>query len=428
MIKNTDVLIIGTGISGLFTALNLKDNINIILVTKDRVRDCNSYLAQGGISIALNSEDIPLFINDTLTAGNYKNDISALNVLAKESSSVIQKLISFGVCFDKENNKYHYTKEGGHSCSRIMHIKDETGKAIMECLLKEVSKRKNITILENTKLLDIIDDKKCIGGLFNQNFHSIYIYSKFTIMATGGIGGLFNSSTNIESLTGDGLSIALRHNIKLKDMNYLQLHPTVLYEPTIKGRRLLLSESLRGEGGLLINTKGEHFVDPLNSRHIVSSAILKEISKTPNTPFTYLNMTIFPKEYLINRFPFLYNECLKRGYSMERDFLPVSPAHHYFMGGILVNLNSRTSLDSLYAIGEVSCTGIHGSNRLASNSLLEAIVFGNNCASDINENIIKEDFPTHVINSLNYSNEININFVNFLKRKADNRYAKLFNY
>ena len=177
MIKNTDVLIIGTGISGLFTALNLKDNINIILVTKDKVRDCNSYLAQGGVSTALNSKDIPLFINDTLIAGNYKNDISALNVLAKESSSVIQKLISFGVCFDKENNKYHYTKEGGHSCSRILHIKDETGKAIMECLLKEVSKRKNITILENTKLLDIIEDKKCIGGLFNQNFHStIYIF------------------------------------------------------------------------------------------------------------------------------------------------------------------------------------------------------------------------------------------------------------
>lgn len=428
MIKNTDVLIIGTGISGLFTALNLKDNINIILVTKDKIRDCNSYLAQGGVSTSLNSKDIPLFINDTLIAGNYKNDTSAVNVLAKESSSVIQKLISFGVCFDKENNEYHYTKEGGHSCSRILHIKDETGKAIIECLLKEVFKRKNITILENTKLLDIIKDKKCIGGLFDQNFHKLYIYSKFTIMATGGIGGLFNSSTNIESLTGDGLSIALSHNIELKDMNHLQLHPTVLYEPTIKGRRLLLSESLRGEGGVLVNTKGEHFIDPLKPRHIVSSAILKEISKTPNTPFIYLDMTLFTKEYLINRFPFLYNECFKRGYSMEKDLIPVSPAHHYCMGGILVNLNSKTSLDGLYAIGEVSCTGIHGENRLASNSLLEAIVFGNNCAIDINENISKEDSPIHVISSLNYSNKINIDFVNFLKGKADNRYDKLFSY
>lgn len=428
MIKNTDVLIIGTGISGLFTALNLNKNINIILVTKDTMYDCNSYLAQGGISTALNALDTSLFANDTLTAGNYKNDTKAVNILTNDSLGVISKLISFGINFDKENNQYHYTKEGGHSCSRILHIKDETGKAIIDSLIKEISKRKNITILENTKLIDIIKDTKCIGGLFKQNSKQLYIYSKFTVMATGGIGGLFNSSTNIESLTGDGLSIALKHDIQLKDMNYLQLHPTVLYEPAIKGRRLLLSESLRGEGGVLINIKGEYFVDSLKPRNIVSSAILKEMSKTPNTPFVYLDMTSFTKEYLINRFPFLYTECLKRGYSMEKDFLPVSPAHHYCMGGILVDTHSKTSLDSLYAVGEVSCTGVHGENRLASNSLLEGIVFANKCALDINKNIHKQHSPTHIINDLNYSNEISKDFINFLKGKADNRYDKLFSY
>ncbi|MEG2291153.1 MAG: L-aspartate oxidase [Clostridium sp.] len=428
MIKHTDVLIIGTGISGLFTALNLEDNINIILVTKDKLRDCNSYLAQGGISTTLNESDIPIFINDTLVAGNYKNNPLAVDILAKNSSNVLDKLISFGICFDKKNNTYDYTREGGHSCSRIMHVKDETGKAVIECLLNEVSKRKNITILENTKLLDIIENKKCIGGTFNKNSQELYIYSKFTVMATGGIGGLFNSSTNVESLTGDGLSIALNHDIKLKDMDYLQLHPTVLYEPEKKGRRLLLSESLRGEGGILVNIKGNHFVDSLKPRHIVSSAILNEISKTPTTPFVYLDMTSLSKNYLINRFPFLYNECLKRGYAMDKNLIPVSPAHHYCMGGILVDVDSRTSLDCLYAIGEVSCTGIHGANRLASNSLLEALVFGNNCAIDINKKIPSQDFPSHVIKSFAYSNEISKDFINFLKGKADNRYDKLFNY
>ncbi|MGL5084578.1 MAG: L-aspartate oxidase [Clostridium sp.] len=428
MIQHADVLIIGTGISGLFTALNLKDNLNIILVTKDKVRDCNSYLAQGGISTALDCNDIPVFVNDTLSAGNYKNSLSAVNALATESSHVIEKLISFGVSFDKESSSYHYTKEGGHSTSRILHVKDETGKAVMESLLNEVYNRKNITILEDTKLLDILCDSKCIGGVFAQNSKRLYIYSNFTIMATGGIGGLFKASTNVESLTGDGLSIALNHDIELKDMNYLQLHPTVLYDPNKKGRALLLSESLRGEGGVLVNIKGESFVDSLKPRHIVSSAILNEVSKTPDTPFVYLDMRKFSKEFLENRFPFLYRECLSRGYSMEKDLLPVSPAHHYCMGGISVTLNSKTTLDSLYAVGEVSCTGVHGANRLASNSLLEAIVFGNNCANDINENFTINNSTIHFASKLNYSNEISRDFINFLKGKADNRYDKLFSY
>ncbi|MGL5352251.1 MAG: L-aspartate oxidase [Clostridium sp.] len=428
MIKHVDVLIIGTGISGLFTALNLKDNLNIIMVTKDKVRDCNSYLAQGGISTALDCNDVPLFVNDTLAAGNNKNSLSAVNVLATESPNAIQKLISFGVNFDSENGSFHYTKEGGHSTSRILHVKDETGKAVMESLLNEVSKRKNITILENTKLLDILCDNKCIGGVFTQNSKRLYIYSNFTVMATGGIGGLFKASTNVESLTGDGLSIALNHDIELKDMNYLQLHPTVLYDPNKKGRALLLSESLRGEGGVLVNIKGESFVDSLKPRHIVSSAILKEVSKTPDTPFVYLDMRKCSKEFLETRFPFLYAECLNRGYSMEKDLLPVSPAHHYCMGGISVNLNSKTTLDCLYAIGEVSCTGVHGANRLASNSLLEAIVFGNNCAKDINENFTIDNSEIHFSTKLNYSNEISRDFINFLKGKVDNRYDKLFSY
>ncbi|HEY5525017.1 MAG TPA: L-aspartate oxidase, partial [Clostridium sp.] len=384
------------------------------------LRDCNSYLAQGGISTALNRDDIEPYIKDTLLAGNYKNDKEAVEVLVRESRSNIERLIQYNVPFDRtEKNTLQYTREGGHSTFRIAHIKDETGKYIMEALYKELEKRSNIEILEECTLVDIIKkDNKCLGGICNYKGEEIQVHAKATLLATGGLGGLFTSTTNFSSLTGDGISIALKNNVAIKDINYLQLHPTVLYEKNSYGKSLLLSESLRGEGGKIKNLKNQEFVDSLKPRDIVSKAILNEIEKTLDTPYVYLDLTHINKDYLMTRFPFLYDECLKRGYHMEKDLLPISPAHHYAMGGIKVDLLSQTSLPNLYAVGETACTGVHGNNRLASNSLLEGVVFGYRCAQKINSDL-------YFSNSSNYPTKEDL--VEYLKEKVDENYAKLFN-
>lgn len=420
MIKTCDVLIAGTGIAGVYTALNLDSNLNIIMITKEGLKDCNSYLAQGGISSLLDENDVDSYINDTLKAGNFKNTKAAVEVLVKESKENMKRLINFNVPFDRnDDGSLNYTREGGHSTFRIAHIKDETGKYIMEALYKELKSRSNIKVYEKCKLIDIIKkDNKCLGGICSINDETIQIHSKATILATGGLGGLFTSTTNFPSLTGDGISIALKNDIKIKDINYLQLHPTVLYEKECNGKRLLLSESLRGEGGIIRNLDKSEFVDSLKPRDVVSKAILNEISKHPDIPYVYLDLTHLGKEFLIKRFPFLYNECLKRGYKMEKDMLPIAPAHHYAMGGIKVDLNGETSLLNLYALGETACTGVHGNNRLASNSLLEGVVFGFRCAKKLNNELYNnvDIYPDKK------------DLIYFLKERVDENYAKLFNY
>ena len=426
---NYDVLIVGTGVAGLYTALNLRDDIRILMITKDTFRDCNSYLAQGGISTSLGIFDEENYFNDTMKAGNYHNDTEAVKFLIKNSVENINNLVKMGVPFDRTEDNLRYTREGGHSEFRIVHVKDETGKSVTETLLNIATNKKNITMIENTTLIDLISkDNTCYGGILRDSNKTYTVNSKFTILATGGIGGIFNSTTNIESLTGDGLNISLKNNIEIKDMEYLQLHPTVLYEPSAKGKKLLLSESLRGEGGIILNQNHEEFIDSLLPRDIVSTAILKEIEKTPDTPYVYLDMTRKSKEFLMDRFPFLYNECLKRGYEMDKDFLPIAPAHHYCMGGIKVDLFSRTSMNNLYAVGEASCTGVHGSNRLASNSLLEALVFGKQASENINSKINEIKFKEIIEEPKSYALDSYEELIIFLKRKVDNRYAKLFNY
>ncbi|MFR1707756.1 MAG: L-aspartate oxidase [Clostridium sp.] len=439
MNKKYDVLIIGTGIAGLYTACNLNSNLKVLVITKNKLRDCNSYLAQGGISTLRDIEDKDAFIDDTLRAGNYKNKVEAVTQLVENSTDNIKKLLDIGVDFDKDSSNLNYTREGGHSKFRIVHAKDETGKEVIEKLIKYVVNKDNITLLEEAELLDIIQYKnRCIGGVIEHNSEIITVNAKATVIATGGIGGIFNSTTNFETITGDGLSIALKHNISIKDISYLQLHPTVLYEDKVRGRKLLLSESLRGEGGVIRNISGEKFVNPLLPRDIVSREILKEIYKTPQTPYVFLDMTSKSKEFLINRFPYIYNECLKRGYRMEKDLVPIAPAHHYCMGGIQVNLNSRTSMKNLYAVGEVSCTGVHGSNRLASNSLLEGLVFSEKAAKHINLNITSEEdklsgelverINLKAINNVKIINEeYQYRFISYLKGKVNGEYVKLFN-
>lgn len=425
---NYDVLIVGTGIAGLYTALNLRDDIRILMITKNSFRDCNSYLAQGGISTSLGFFDEENYFNDTVKAGNYHNDTKAVKLLIKNSIENINTLIKLGVPFDKTKEKLNYTREGGHSEFRIVHVKDETGKSVTETLLNIVSKKRNITMLENTALIDLIcKDNTCYGGILRDSHRTYKVNSKFTILATGGIGGIFNSTTNVEYLTGDGLNISLKHNIEIKDMEYLQLHPTVLYEPDVKGKKLLLSESLRGEGGIIVNQNKEVFINPLLPRDIVSTSILNEISKTPTNPYVYLDMTKKSKEFLMYRFPFLYNECLKRGYKMDKDLIPIAPAHHYCMGGIKVDLFSRTSMNNLYAVGEASCTGVHGSNRLASNSLLEALVFAKQASENINSKINEIHYKDIIFESESYALDSYDELISYLKRKVDNKYAKLFN-
>lgn len=425
---NYDVLIVGTGIAGLYTALNLRDDIRILMITKNSFKDCNSYLAQGGISTSLGLFDEENYFNDTVKAGNYHNDTKAVKLLIKNSIENINTLIKLGVPFDKTKEKLNYTREGGHSEFRIVHVKDETGKSVTETLLNIVSKKRNITMLENTALIDLIcKDNTCYGGILRDSHRTYKVNSKFTILATGGIGGIFNSTTNVEYLTGDGLNISLKHNIEIKDMEYLQLHPTVLYEPDVKGKKLLLSESLRGEGGIIVNQNKEVFINPLLPRDIVSTSILNEISKTPTNPYVYLDMTKKSKEFLMYRFPFLYNECLKRGYKMDKDLIPIAPAHHYCMGGIKVDLFSRTSMNNLYAVGEASCTGVHGSNRLASNSLLEALVFAKQASENINSKINEIHYKDIIFESESYALDSYDELISYLKRKVDNKYAKLFN-
>ncbi|MGH4118730.1 L-aspartate oxidase [Clostridium sp.] len=390
-----DVLIVGTGAAGLYAALNLKENLNVLVITKDVINKCNTSLAQGGISVARDEKDFDLFIQDTLKAGKFKNSMNAVTTLVYESMDNINKVVDYGATFDTENGDFKYTKEGAHSTSRIVHSKDETGKELFLTLIEALKNKKNVVILENTTLIDIIIKKnKCVGGIVIKREKIINIYSKETILATGGIGGLFKNSTSRRNLTGDGIAIALRHKIKTTDLNYIQFHPTALYDDNLNCEKFLISESLRGEGAVLLNRYGIRFVDELLPRDVVAKAIYEE-EKNSGMPFVFLDISFKNKDYLVNRFPGIYKKCLECGIDITKDKIPVTPVQHYHMGGIAVDLFSRTSMKHLFACGEVSCTGVHGANRLASNSLLEALVFSRRASEFINKSIDE-------VNCLNY--------------------------
>jgi len=390
-----DVLIVGTGAAGLYSALNLSDNLNILLITKDSVDKCNTSLAQGGISVARDENDFELFVQDTLKAGRFKNSVEAVKTLVYESIDNINEVIEYGATFDKENGGLRYTKEGAHSVNRIVHNKDETGKELFQSLLEALKNKKNVRIFENTTLIDIIiNNNVCCGGIVTKGEEKISIYAKETILATGGIGGLFKNSTSRRGLTGDGIAIALRHNIKTSDLDYVQFHPTALYDDKVNCEKFLISESLRGEGAKLLNENGKRFVDELLPRDIVARAVYDEEEKS-SKPYVYLDISFKGKDYIINRFPGIYKKCLESGIDITKQKIPVTPVQHYHMGGVSVDLNARTSMDHLFACGEVSCTGVHGANRLASNSLLEALVFSRRASKFINKSI-------GAIASLNY--------------------------
>lgn len=384
-----DVVIVGSGVAALVCALSLPKDQNIVLITKKSLIDSNSYLAQGGICVMRGDSDRDSFIEDTLRAGHFQNDKKAVEILVDESNAAIKTLQELGVVFTGDENGPYYTREGGHSNFRILYHDDITGKSIMESLIETMKKRKNINIMENCSMTDLLISKKneeCLGIYAIHNGKNLVINSRSTVLATGGIGGIYKNSTNFPHIRGDGIALAIKHNIELKDISYVQIHPTALYEEKL-GRRFLISESVRGEGAQLINHKHERFTNELNPRDIVSKAILKEMEKD-GTKYELLDLNPL-KDSIEKRFPNIYNKIIEIGLNPLKDPIPVVPSQHYTMGGIKVDMDSKTSMKNLYAIGEVACTGVHGKNRLASNSLLEGVVFAKRSA----KSIIKENPP-----------------------------------
>ena len=406
MIKEikTDIVIAGCGVSGLYSALNLPEDKKITIITKSKAEESDSFLAQGGICVLKDEDDYEDFYNDTLKAGHFENNPESVEVMIKSSRGIIDDLVKKGVRFTKEDGEFLYTKEGAHSKPRILFHKDETGKEITSHLLNLVKLKDNITLLEEYTMVDILTkDNKCYGIVcHDSNFEFVKLYADYTIFATGGIGGLFNHSTNFPHLTGDALYISLKHNIELENIHYIQIHPTTLYTEK-KERSFLISESVRGEGAVLLNRKGERFVNELLPRDVVTNAIYKEMEKE-NSQNVWLSLCGIPKEEIKSHFPNILSHCKDNGYDITKDNIPIVPAQHYFMGGIKIDLDAKTSMKKLYAVGETACNGVHGKNRLASNSLLESLVFAKRASLDIIKNYEKNENQEFNINIADYDN------------------------
>ena len=389
MTIKADVVIVGTGVAGLFCALNLPRDRRIIMITKSDLESSDSFLAQGGICVLRDEEDYDSYFEDTMRAGHYENRRESVDIMIRGSRQVIEDLAGYGVDFAKKDGEYVYTREGAHSRPRILFHEDVTGKEITSKLLKKVQQLENVTMYEYTEMTDIIEEQgKCTGVIAQQGKEEIELRAPYTMLASGGIGGRYQHSTNFPHLTGDAIEIARKHGIRLEHLDYVQIHPTTLYSQK-PGRRFLISESVRGEGAVLYNKNKERFVDELLPRDVVTKAIREQMEKD-GTDHVWLSMEHIPKETILKHFPNIYQHCLEEGYDVTKECIPVVPAQHYFMGGIWVDGYSRTSMPNLYAAGETSCNGVHGANRLASNSLLESLVFSKRAAKDISSNMQEE--------------------------------------
>ena len=378
-----DVVIVGTGVGGCFSALNLSEDLSIIMITKSDLESSDSFLAQGGICVLHDDDDYDSYFEDTMRAGHYENRKESVDIMIRGSQDVIHDLIGYGVDFAKEDGKLLYTREGAHSRPRILFHEDITGKEITSKLLAQIKTRKNIQIMEYTTMTDILISKGACAGIEAEtsDHKKIYIHADQTILASGGIGGRYKHSTNFPHLTGDAIDIAKKHGIRLEHLDYVQIHPTTLYSKKT-GRRFLISESVRGEGALLYDKNGNRFIDELLPRDVVTKAIQEQMKKD-GTDHVWLSLEKIPKEIILSHFPNIYQHCLEEGYDATKEWIPVVPAQHYFMGGIWVDSDSHTSMPNLYAVGETSCNGVHGKNRLASNSLLESLVFAKRAARKI---------------------------------------------
>ena len=379
----TDVVIVGTGVGGAFSALNLPEDKQILMITKSDLESSDSFLAQGGICVLRDDEDYEGYFEDTMRAGHYENRKESVDIMIRSSQEIIHDLIEYGVDFAKKDGNLAFTREGAHSRPRILFHEDITGKEITSKLLMHVKKRKNVQIHEYTTMTDIIvKNGKCAGILAKTaDGEEMKIYAQDTIFASGGIGGRYQHSTNFPHLTGDALDISRKHGIRLEHLDYVQIHPTTLYSSK-PGRRFLISESVRGEGAVLYNKDGERFVNELLPRDVVTKAIREQMEKD-GTDHVWLSMENIDKNTILEQIPNICERCLEEGYDVTKEWIPVVPAQHYFMGGIWVDSDSRTSMEHLYAVGETSCNGVHGANRLASNSLLESLVFAKRAAHKI---------------------------------------------
>lgn len=430
----TDTVIVGSGVAGLFAALCLPQNQDILVITKEKLDECDSFLAQGGVCVLKDINDFDCYFEDTMKAGHYENNPESVRVMIESSQDVIGTLIDLGVKFDTDGDgEYDYTREGAHRRNRILHHKDETGKEITATLLDIAKTKPNITFVTRTTMIDIIEkDNVCYGIVcYDEYGEKGAILADNVILATGGIGGLFKNSTNYPHITGDSFALALKHGIELQNMNYIQIHPTTLYSKK-EGRRFLISESVRGEGAVLLNENGERFTDELQPRDVVTNAIVEEMKKF-GTDHVYLNLPTMTSEEAKKRFPNIFEACMEEGYDMTKDNVPVTPAQHYMMGGVKTDTNGVTSMKNLYAVGETACNGVHGKNRLASNSLLESLVFAKRAADTIaNDTSVKpSDVPEVDLEKYTSKEEIQKEFKHIImediKRRDPDFYAKWCN-
>ena len=405
--RGCDVLIVGAGIAGLYTSLMLDERYSCCILTKENVEISNSYLAQGGIAVALAADDEPqLHLNDTLIAGAGLCDEEAVKVLVEEGPSAVINLVGMGVPFDvNDEGDLHITREGGHHKNRIVHAGgDATGRETVKSLARLVARRQNVSFLSHSFFADAITDEKgevCGAMVVDAKGRWKAIRTRNIVIATGGIGQVYLASTNPSVATGDGIAAALRAGAELSGMEFIQFHPTGLWSPNAEDRTFLISEAVRGEGGLLKNKKGERFMlgkhelNELAPRDIVARFIYKELQES-GEDHCFVDITAKSADFLEHRFPTIYNECLRRGIDISKDWIPVCPVQHYMIGGVKTDLYARTAVPGLYAVGEAASTGVHGANRLASNSMLECLVFGRRAAVDINDRLslsVARDFP-----------------------------------
>ncbi len=409
--ENYDVIIVGAGSAGIYTALNLPRELKVLVISKKELLLCNSSLAQGGIAGVYNSpeDNVMLHINDTLIAGGFKNNPDSVKILANEAADDIGNIISLGVDFDLgENGDYHRTLEGGHSRHRIFHHKDQTGYEITSKLQLQLKEYDNVKIVENALLCNIVKTNTGFSSdVLVENSH-ITCNSKFVVLATGGIGRVYDFTTNSAIATGDGISIAHKLGATIKNLSLIQFHPTAFNDKKTR-ECFLITESIRGEGAYLKNVNRERFMHKyddrleLAPRDVVSHAIMTELESVGSDEF-FLDITHVDEDKLKNRFPMIYSYLLTQGINMAKDLIPIFPCQHYLMGGINVNTSAETSVDNLFAVGECSHTGVHGNNRLASNSLLEALVFSRHAASTIAERISDKTTPLDELETAEFEN------------------------